>query len=180
MTLLKASRLNVRQTECSSRLSSRLMQADSWLDSHFRSPRCKIRFQETVIITSTLLVAPGLNKIRMDDHPIFILDLQLQLNHKLISLYSIHFFNWCYFFNIVYSDLNCASEEIFQTITSILFVRSNRQLIKIDSLSNVINLYLKIALNLRESRTMVLMLLHNRICTRKCRPFIHSVKTLRW
>lgn len=81
----------------------------------------------------------------------------------MISLYSIHFFNWCYFFNIVYSYLNCASEEIFQTITSILFVRSNRQLIKIDSLSNVINLYLKIALNLRESRTMVLMLLHNKI-----------------
>ena len=30
-----------------------------------------------------------------------------------------------------------------------MFVRSNRQLIKIDSLSNVINLYLKIALNLK-------------------------------
>uniref|UniRef100_K1QB91 p21-activated protein kinase-interacting protein 1-like protein n=1 Tax=Magallana gigas TaxID=29159 RepID=K1QB91_MAGGI len=70
--------LGVDETECSSRLSSRLMQADSWLDSHFRSPRCKIRFQETVIITSTLLVAPGLNKIRMDDHSIFILDLEPQ------------------------------------------------------------------------------------------------------
>lgn len=56
MTLLKVCRLNVRQTECSSRLSSRLMQADCWFDSRFRSPRCKIRFQETVIITSTFLV----------------------------------------------------------------------------------------------------------------------------